>query len=183
MYYEWWIIQWNLTSLNSLRHWISLSVDLVFASLSFTVETEAWCWNSCSVSVDSKAYLRRWWVYLWKLLSEGSAEQHEDEFGCFWASGLRVLLRWGLSSEAAVWLLLPQGRTGKVTFISAQYQHSQEIKLILCCAFIWSSELQLPLHHTLRLPTLSHGYSYVFYEVANSYEFVRPHSYDFVRFL
>ncbi len=32
-------------------------------------------------------------------------------------------------------------------------------------------------------PTLSHGNSYVFYEVANSYEFVRPHSYDFVRFV
>ncbi len=28
------------------------------------------------------------------------------------------------------------------------------------------------------MPTLSHGNSYVFYEVANSYEFVRPHSYD-----
>ncbi len=24
---------------------------------------------------------------------------------------------------------------------------------------------------------------YAFYEVANSYEFVRPHSYDFVRFV
>ncbi len=32
-------------------------------------------------------------------------------------------------------------------------------------------------------PTQSHGNSYVFYEVANSYEFVRPHSYDLVRFV
>ncbi len=32
-------------------------------------------------------------------------------------------------------------------------------------------------------PTLSHGKSYVSYEVANSYEFVRPHSYDLVRFV
>ncbi len=31
--------------------------------------------------------------------------------------------------------------------------------------------------------TLSHGNSYVFYEVANSYEFVRPHLYDLVRFV
>ncbi len=30
---------------------------------------------------------------------------------------------------------------------------------------------------------LSHGNSYIFYEVANSYEFVRPHSYDLVRFV
>ncbi len=30
------------------------------------------------------------------------------------------------------------------------------------------------------LPARSHGNSYVFYEVANFYEFVRPHSYDFV---
>ncbi len=29
----------------------------------------------------------------------------------------------------------------------------------------------------------SHGNSYIFYEVANSYEFVRPHSYKFIRFL
>ncbi len=35
----------------------------------------------------------------------------------------------------------------------------------------------------LELPTLSHGNLYVFYEVANSYEFVRPHSYDLVRFV
>ncbi len=33
------------------------------------------------------------------------------------------------------------------------------------------------------IPTLSHGNSYVFYEVANLYEFVRPHSYDLVRFV
>ncbi len=32
-------------------------------------------------------------------------------------------------------------------------------------------------------PTLSHSNAFVFYEVANSYEFVRPHSYDLVRFL
>ncbi len=46
----------------------------------------------------------------------------------------------------------------------------------------------LPLSLTLSLcicsvPTLSHGNSYVFYEVANSYEFVRLHSYDLVRFV
>ncbi len=33
------------------------------------------------------------------------------------------------------------------------------------------------------IPTLSHGNSYVFYEVANLYEFVRPHSYDLVWFV
>ncbi len=46
--------------------------------------------------------------------------------------------------------------------------------------------------HILRLqcvcspctyPTLSHGNSYVFYEVANLYEFVRPHLYDLVWFV
>ncbi len=31
--------------------------------------------------------------------------------------------------------------------------------------------------------TQSHGNSYIFYEVANSYEFVRPQSYKFIRFL
>ncbi len=29
----------------------------------------------------------------------------------------------------------------------------------------------------------SHGNSYIFYKVADSYEFVRPHSYNFIRFL
>ena len=33
------------------------------------------------------------------------------------------------------------------------------------------------------IPARSHGNSYIFYEVANSYEFVRPHSYKFIRFL
>ncbi len=28
------------------------------------------------------------------------------------------------------------------------------------------------------IPTLSHGNSYIFYEVANLYELVRPHSYN-----
>ncbi len=32
------------------------------------------------------------------------------------------------------------------------------------------------------VPARSHGNSYIFYEVANSYEFVRPHSYKFIRF-
>ncbi len=32
-------------------------------------------------------------------------------------------------------------------------------------------------------PARSHGNSYIFYEVAYSYEFVRPHSYKFIRFL
>ena len=35
----------------------------------------------------------------------------------------------------------------------------------------------------LAFPAWSHGNSYEFYEVANSYEFIRPHSYEFVRFL
>ncbi len=35
-----------------------------------------------------------------------------------------------------------------------------------------------PVNETWGNPTLSHGNSYVFYELANSYEFVRPHSYD-----
>ncbi len=34
-----------------------------------------------------------------------------------------------------------------------------------------------------ELPTLSRGNSYVFYEVANLYEFVWPHSYDLVQFV
>ncbi len=33
------------------------------------------------------------------------------------------------------------------------------------------------------LPARSHGNSYIFYKVANSYEFVWPHSYKFIRFL
>ncbi len=33
------------------------------------------------------------------------------------------------------------------------------------------------------ISTQSHGNSYIFYKVANSYEFVRPHSYDLVRFV
>ncbi len=33
------------------------------------------------------------------------------------------------------------------------------------------------------LPAQSHGNSYIFYDVANSYKFVRPHSYKFIRLL
>ena len=32
-------------------------------------------------------------------------------------------------------------------------------------------------------PSRSHSNSYTFYEAANSYEFIRPHSYEFVRYL
>ncbi len=35
----------------------------------------------------------------------------------------------------------------------------------------------------LTKPTLSHDNSYIFHEVANSYELEQPHSYDFVRFV
>ncbi len=34
-----------------------------------------------------------------------------------------------------------------------------------------------------NLPKLSHDNSYIFNEVANSYEFVQPHSYDLVWFV
>ncbi len=34
-----------------------------------------------------------------------------------------------------------------------------------------------------EIPARSHGNSYIFYEVANSYEFLWPHSYKFIQFL
>ncbi len=47
------------------------------------------------------------------------------------------------------------------------------------------TKYDLRVHSLIKpyFPTLSHGNSYVFYEVANSYEFVRPHLYNFVRFV
>ncbi len=36
---------------------------------------------------------------------------------------------------------------------------------------------------TCATPTLSHGNSYIFYKVANLYEYAQPHSYDLVQFL
>ncbi len=42
---------------------------------------------------------------------------------------------------------------------------------------------QVMSHPYRKAPARSHGNSYTFYEVANSYEFVRPHSYEFRRFL
>ncbi len=44
--------------------------------------------------------------------------------------------------------------------------------------YFWVSKKQ-----KTKKTTLSHGNSYIFYEVANSYEFVRLHSYDLVRFV
>ncbi len=37
--------------------------------------------------------------------------------------------------------------------------------------------------HSTDTPARSHGNSYIYYEVANSYEFVRPHSYKFIQLL
>ncbi len=34
---------------------------------------------------------------------------------------------------------------------------------------------------TCATPTLSHGNSYIFYKVANLYEFAQPHSYNLVK--
>ncbi len=48
---------------------------------------------------------------------------------------------------------------------------------------IWSVALCLQSKNVLSEPARSHGNLYIFYEVANSYEFVRPHSYKFIRFL
>ncbi len=44
-----------------------------------------------------------------------------------------------------------------------------------CC---WSM-LQCSMDLWLFIPMLSHDNFYIFYKVANSYEFVRPHSYNF----
>ncbi len=53
-------------------------------------------------------------------------------------------------------------------------------RLVQVVGHIWNMNNMMNIHwiYIWEFPTLSHGNSYVFYEVANSYEFVRPHSYD-----
>ncbi len=63
----------------------------------------------------------------------------------------------------------------------------------LCCLctidlayiYVWLLSLQYLLFFFIQMfcPARCHGNLYIFYEVANSYEFVRPHSYKFIRFL
>ncbi len=52
------------------------------------------------------------------------------------------------------------------------------IKVALSCFFQWLLlNFSVPIQHYLMTNV------YIFYEVANLNEFVRPHSYDFVRFV
>ncbi len=75
--------------------------------------------------------------------------------------------------------------------VSASLSVINKSKHLFLCEVMWMW-LGIALRHIFliklswcfeRCPTLFHGNSYIFYEVANFYEFVPPHSYDLVWFL
>ncbi len=62
-------------------------------------------------------------------------------------------------------------RRGFVRFIETAFILAEK-----CCL----DRLFICVRNRALVPTFSHGNSYIFYEVANSYEFIRPHSYNVV---
>ncbi len=81
---------------------------------------------------------------------------------------------WPMLSTSNAEMLIHAFMTSRLDYCNA---------LLGGCSARLINKLQLVQNAAPRVPARSHGNSYIFYEVANSYEFVRPHSYKFIRFL
>ncbi len=57
------------------------------------------------------------------------------------------------------------------------------VRLFFFRTRLYNSQMWVYISHFWEKTTWSHGNSFILYEVANSYEFVRPHLYEFIWFL